>query len=145
MIRPIRNRYHRTTSQKKIQDLPVSDQHVPFDPQSYKQMDQSKQHGIYQKFIGSLSGANQSAGTVICSPKNVLVTTSTTSPKISSKQDTPYNSGNTAEHEQLDRLVHSLVHPRELLEHYETGNRHDRAVSGIRKHHSKEKYIERTT
>ena len=79
--RPIKNAYHKTTSQKKSRGLPSFRSIYPLIPSPTNKWTTPNAREYTKSLIGSFKGTNQSAGTVTVFPKNVPDTISTTFPK----------------------------------------------------------------
>ena len=81
-INPIRNKYHKTTSQKKSKYCLFLIHRYPLIPNPTNRWIIPNNIQNISRVIGSSKGTNHSAGTTISFPKNTLATTVTASPKI---------------------------------------------------------------
>lgn len=99
-------KYHIT---EEIQDLLLFQAHISFDAKSHKQMDHTKQHRIHQKLHRVIQwNEPKSRHRYRCSEK-LLGYNIYNIPKISAKQNSPDQCGNSAVHKHLDRLIHSRL------------------------------------
>ena len=80
-ISPTRSMNQSTTSQKKSMTFPSRRQRYPLIPSPVNRWITPNSSENTRSFIGSLSGMNQSAGTVTAVPKNFSDTISTIFPK----------------------------------------------------------------